>query len=407
MYLGQAGKGTGSGKVVLELKQSLQVGDRLRLHQEDTGERVPFTVRNMILKGRKTSKANSGSHITLEVPALVKKGDSLFKVDSRKAREAEKKKPRIDVANFSSIINKVQRNTKQKVHTVQKSLAAGRSGSGKISASGIRRKRGKSNGKPHLFIKIDNLQMLKSRLPVIPELFLVELNRKTFNDLQHQKKTVKKFHHKMAWCLPPIILENEVDFFSKAIKQLIKNNFTTWQIGHIGQQLFFDKKVGLNLLGDYSLNILNSQALHVLHGLKLQRTQAAIEIDRKGLADILNSKSTANSSVDLGMTVYGTPPLFTGRSMAAHFVYNEPFVSPKNESFVLRKKWNSTVALAENPFSLLPMLSGMAKMGLNYAVIDLCHRRITRKEIEEVGREIAGTKSRRKLSTFNYNGSLL
>ena len=154
IYLGQAGKGTGSGKVVLELKQSLQVGDRLRLHQEDTGERVPFTVRNMILRGRKTSKANSGSHITLEVPALVKKGDSLFKVDSRKAREAEKKKPRIDVANFSSIINKVQRNTKQKVQTVQKSLAAGRSGSGKISGSGIRRKIGKSNGKPHFFIKI-------------------------------------------------------------------------------------------------------------------------------------------------------------------------------------------------------------------------------------------------------------
>ena len=325
----------------------------------------------MTTKGRKTSKANSGNNIILEVPAVVKKGDSLFKVDSRKAREAEKKKSGIDVAYFTPVIKKIQRDIKQKVLTVQKSLAAGRSGSRKISASGMRRKRGKSGVKPHLFIKIDELQVLKSRLPVIPELLLVELNRKTFNDFQHQKKTVKKFHHKMAWCLPPIILENEVDFFNKAIKQLIKNNFRTWQIGHIGQQLFFDKKEGLNLLGDYTLNILNSQGLHVLRALNLQRTQAAIEIDRKGLADILNSKSTANSSVNLGMTVYGTPPLFTARPMAAHFVYNKPFVSPKNESFVLLKKWNSTVALAENPFSLLPMLPEMAKMGLKYAVIDL------------------------------------
>jgi putative protease len=107
------------------------------------------------------------------------------------------------------------------------------------------------------------------------------------------------------------------------------------------------------------------------------------------------------------MTVYGKPPLFTARPMAAHFLYNHPFLSPKNETFVLHKKWNSTVALAEKPFSLLQMLPEMAKMGLKYAVIDLCHHGITRKEIEEIGREIAGRRSRRKLSTFNYNGSLL
>jgi putative protease len=144
-----------------------------------------------------------------------------------------------------------------------------------------------------------------------------------------------------------------------------------WQIGHIGQQLFFDGKERLNLLGDYTLNVLNSQGLYVLHSFKLQRAQAAIEIDRESLGNILGSKSAANSRVDLGLTVYGTPPLFTARPMAKHFLYAQPFVSPKNESFVLRKAWNSTVALAEDPFSLLSMLTEMAKMGLKYAVIDL------------------------------------
>jgi hypothetical protein len=46
-------------------------------------------------------------------------------------------------------------------------------------------------------------------------------------------------------------------------------------------------------------------------------------------------------------------------------------------------------------------------MGMKYAVIDLCHRKITRKENDEIGRELAGKRYRRKLSTFNYNGSLL
>jgi len=238
-------------------------------------------------------------------------------------------------------------------------------------------------------------------------LLLVELNRKTYNDFQHHGKTVKKFQHKMVWCLPPILLENDLEFFSKAINLLIEKNFRTWQIGHVGQQLFFDGKERLNLLGDYTLNILNSQGLYALHSLKLQSTQAAIEIDRESLGDILGSKSAAKAGVDLGMTVYGTPPLFTARPMASHFIYAQPFVSPKGESFVLRKSWNSTVALAENPFSLLAKLSELFGMGVKYAVIDLCHRKIIRKEIDEIGRELAGKRYRRKLSMFNYNGSLL
>jgi putative protease len=211
----------------------------------------------------------------------------------------------------------------------------------------------------------------------------------------------------MVWCLPPVILESEISFFSKAIDQLIKNNFRTWQIGHVGQQILFDRKERLNLSGGYTLNVLNSQGLYVLKEMGLQRVQAAIEIDRQSLRDILISKSAAHSGVDLGLTVYGTPPLFTARLMASHFKYAQPFVSPKGESFVLRKTWNSTVALAENPFSLLAKLTELAEMGVKYAVIDLCHRRITRKEIDEIGREMAGKKYRRKLSTFNYNGSLL
>ena len=211
----------------------------------------------------------------------------------------------------------------------------------------------------------------------------------------------------MVWCLPPVILESEVDFFSKAIDQLIKSNFRTWQIGHVGQQLFFDRKERLKLSGDYTLNVLNSQGLYVLNGLKLQRVQAAIEIDRKSLGDMLRSKSAADSGVDLGMTVYGTPPLFTARPMPAHFIYAQPLVSPKGESFILRKAWNSTVALAENPFSLLAKLTELAEMGVKYAVIDLCHRKITRKEMDEIGRELAGKRYRRKLSTFNYSGSLM
>ncbi|MBW2485652.1 MAG: U32 family peptidase [Deltaproteobacteria bacterium] len=321
LYLGQAGKGTGKGRVSLVLKQPLQVGDRLRLHQEDTGERVAFTLRNVTINGRKVSQAKPGDAIFLEVPAVVMKGDSLYKVASRTAREAEKVQSGVDPSRFNKRTKKLLQKTKKKVSAIQQSLATAQAGRRKKTVAGLRRKRGTAAVVPLLDIKIDDLQVLKFRLPVMPEQLLVELNRKTYNDFQHQKKTVKKYHNRMVWCLPPVILENEISFFSKAINQLLRDNFSNWQIGHVGQLLLFDRKVRLDLSGDYTLNVLNSQGLYVLKDLGLLRAQVVIEIDRESLRDIINSRSAAHSGVGLGMTVYGTPPLFTARSMAAHFKY--------------------------------------------------------------------------------------
>ena len=92
--------------------------------------------------------------------------------------------------------------------------------------------------------------------------------------------------------------------------------------------------------------------------------------------------------------------------MLPHFHYNQPFTSPKGEVFTLRKAYNSTVALAEKPFSLLSRLPELVRLGLQYGVIDLCHRKVEQREIEAIGRELAGRFSRKKLSTFNYLGTL-
>ena len=202
-------------------------------------------------------------------------------------------------------------------------------------------------------------------------------------------------------------MEKDLDFFRKSIGELLKNKFRTWQIAHIGQRLFFAEKDRVNLLGDYTLNVLNSLGLLVLASLQLQRAQVAIEVDKQSLADITGSRTAAKTGVNLGMTLYGTPPLFTARPMPPHFQFDQPFVSPKGEIFILRKAYGSTVALAEKPFSLLSLLPELTRLGVQYGVIDLCHRKIERREIESLGREMAGKGARRKLSTFNYFGNLL
>ncbi len=406
MYLGQAGKSEEKGQVTLTVKQKIQTGDRLRLHQEETGERVAFTLRNLTKNGRKVSQAVPGERVRLEVPARIKKGDSLFKVDSRAARQAEKEQPALKPETFRQMIKKLQPQLKQKISAIHKTLMPGEGRRKKAGSGPQKTGRGRGKAGLSLYVKIDDLQVLKLRLPVVPELFLVALNRKTFTDFQSMKKTIKRFQHKMAWCLPPVIMENDLDFYHRSIRELLQYNFRTWQIAHIGQRLFFAAEDRVNLLGDYTLNILNSLGLFVLASLQLQRSQLAIEADRKSLADLAGSKTAAQAGVGLGLTLYGTVPLFTARPMAAHFHFDQPFVSPRRESFVLHRAFESTLALPEKPFSLLALQPELARLGLQYGVIDLCHHKVDRREIDAMGRELTGKGVRRKLSTFNYFGNL-
>lgn len=407
LYLGRVGKTVGKNRVSLTIRQSLQTGDRLRLHQEKTGERIGFTLRQLLKNGQKTARADRGDNVAIEVPAQVKRGDSLFKVDSRAAREAEKQRSSLVPERFENIIKKRQNKIEQKTASIRKNLTPATCRKRRAALSSGKRVRKFAVTGLSLYIKIDDLQSLKLRLPIIPELFLVELNRRTYSDLYRMKKIVKKFQHKIVWSLPPVILETELEFFKKAAKELIGKNFKTWQVAHISQFQLFTGKDRVNLLGDYHLNILNSQGLAVLDSFHIKRTQVAVEIDKKSLMGLAGSRSAVRSMIDLGLTLYGTVPLFTARSMADHFQYDQPFISPKGETFVLRKAYQSTIALAENPFSLLSRLSELARIGLKYGIIDLCHHKIERRELDEIGRELAGKGARKKLSTFNYFGELL
>jgi len=408
IHLGRVSRVTKNNRAVLSIRQPLQPGDRLRLHQEATGERVAFTLREVEKNGRKTDKAMQGDKISIKIPAEVRIGDSLYKVDSRAGRMAERKQPTINPQQFKKKIASLRQKTKGKTAEIIRRLGRVQGSSRKKVArlARVKKGRGRRLEIPLFAIKIDDLQLLKTRWPVVPEMLLVELSRKTFNSFPKTRKNVKAYHRKLVWTMPPVINEDEIDFFYKAIDMLISNGFKTWEISHIGQLLFFKGKEDIRLLGNYTLNVLNSQALFTLYSLGFQKAQAAIEIDRPSLAEICHSMYPHKSDLSLGLTVYGTPPLFTARPVASHFKYDKPLLSPKKEIFTLKKEWGGTVALAKEPFSLLSYLPELKEMGLDYAVIDLCHRKITRKEIEEIGRQLAGRPRRKRLSSFNYLGTL-
>jgi putative protease len=220
-------------------------------------------------------------------------------------------------------------------------------------------------------------------------------------------KNLRLEPRKIIWSLPPVILESDLDFFTKTIGQLIRRGYRTFQLGHLSQLQFFQKKPRLTLAADYTLNVLNSQALTQLYELGLQQAQAAIETDKHNLVMLSSGGRVMNHAIRLGLTVYSTPPLFTSRLVADHFRYGPQLISPKGEKYVLKKFQGQTIALPESPFSLLPELPELAAMGLDYGVIDLCHQKLKSFDLELLSRRLAGKGRGRRLSTFNYHGRLL
>jgi putative protease len=227
-----------------------------------------------------------------------------------------------------------------------------------------------------------------------------------------------------------VILEADLEFYRESIAHLRDSGYNAWQIGHIGQRLLFEagaqavaepggespppgRKKGrpgpppperLLLFGDYTLNVLNSMSVQALAGLGLNNVQLAIETDRQNLFDVLGHKN----ALPMGMTIYGLPPLFTARLASPLFKYDQPLVSPKGEVIVLKQCWGQTVAVADQPFSLLPYSPELAGRGVAYGVVDLSHMRPKPDDLVAAFRQ-SGQPGRggRRFSTFNYTGTLL
>jgi putative protease len=400
IFLGRIDRVVGKGQAVITLKAPLASGDRLRLHRETNGERLSFTASRIEVEGRKVQQAEARAVLTIPQPFAA--GDSLYKVDSRAGRELARGRSNIDPGRFAAKIEALCR--RPLATTIMRDIT-GRDG--KDHRPGRRGPQGRGgSGSLPLWLKTDTLSLVQTRSPFAVERIVVVLGRELFARFL-KLKNARLEPRRIVWGLPPVIQESELGFFAQAINRLQHQGFRTFQIGHLGQLQFFPSRSNLSLIGDYTLNILNGQGLVALHDFGLQQAQVSIETDKQNLLQILNCGREAGVNIRLGMTVYGTPPLFTARLVADHFRYGRPLVSPKGERFVLDKLQGLTIALAERPFSLLHVLPELAAMGVGYGVIDLCHQKVKPADLDHLARLMAGKARGRRLATFNYEGQLL
>jgi putative protease len=249
---------------------------------------------------------------------------------------------------------------------------------------------------------------LRERLPVKPQRIILPLNRSNLRQLG----ALRKVQAKIIWQLPPILHESELAWTAEQIKRLTAAGWFRFNLGHCSQTALFPKRKGLELCGQYTLNLLNSAALNAAAQLLgLSAALLSIESEAATLtAALRHFRQRGKAKLRLGVYAYGRPPLFTSRLADSHFRWQQPFLSPKQERFFLEQQNGLTVARAAQPFSLLQQRQDIAETGVDFLVLDFSAG--VRKEAAIVSSLLGRSSGRGKgrppeLLTGNFTGRLV
>jgi len=400
----------------LTLKTVLAVGDRVRLHAEPSGDRFAFTVKELRMAGQAIQKAVLGSKIQILVPDWEHLNHSkhidVYRVDVKQSRSDKKPK----LLNFDTCRTALQKITDKNKNFVLEVLEDVAPVLEADELAGITRKpklTGKKGGKSskkekfplEFWLRMDHARTLLGKLPFTPDRFLLPVTKENVALTGQLKAYLGRRMRDLTWCLPAIVFESEQNKLQKQLQQLIRSGFRSFQLGHITQFTYFGKE-RVYLSSDFTVNLMNSQAVKLMEEGGMEYVQLSIESDRKIITELIARMKRKHSNVKLGLSVYGAPALFTARLDPDHFNYNKTVISPKQEQFALIKKDNVTATVPVRPFSLLPYLYDLKGVGLDYAVIDISNLNAGKKQLEELAGRISGSGKFSKLPTFNYLGTL-
>jgi len=410
------------------LKHDLAVGDRLRLHAEPSGERVPFTLKSLFVEGHPAECASAGVKVSFALPAGFSAPASghveVYKVDQASLTGNSDELARLTAgckAKLTSFNGKIQR----KVSLISGEFqverdVVGDSPRNTVSAPSVRKGEGdRASARlwPELWLKVDAAKSLRHNILNFPfTQYLLVANDQTLAEVSVVKRLMGNRARQLIWSLPPVILVNELEKWRRKVRELCRTGFRNFQIGHLSQiELFAGEKV--SLFGDYSLNIMNSQAATLAYEAGVEALQCAIEIDREALDNLrwgiraipVQAGFTGKKlhSLRLGVTVFGAPALYTSRIAAEHFRYEQEVLSPKDEGYIVLKKDGGTQTYPVRPFSLIPFLPELREMGISYGVVDISGRSFSKRELEELAIRLSGKGKASKLPTFNYLGKLI
>lgn len=377
-----------AAQLTVRLRQEVSVGDRLRLHDERSDSGHAFTLRVFRVAGTPRRQAQAGELVemrvadprlcTLRPPFLgtvyrVDLGDRQERISPALARLIARQRPGggEDAAVAAA-----------RAAGLHPAKPRGRSEAGRFHER-RRQTDGQKPRQPQWWLQAASCEALRQRFPFVVSRLLLELNAANMEaTLAGQGRRALR-STALSWVLPPVIVEERLDWYRKAIARVRAAGFSSFQLGHPGQIRLFPEGTGDNaekgfeLFGDASFNLLNHRALAAMAEQGFSGVQFSLETDRATLkAALAAAAQEAGPGPRLplvGLLVYGRPALFTSRLRAPHFRGRHSLLSPHGERYFLKEQEDSLCLYPHQPFSLLAQARELGTLGLDYLVVDIGH----------------------------------
>ncbi len=419
----EAEKGTGASRVLrlqATLQASVKTGDRLRLYEERSGERKSFTLRTMESKGRRIDQAHKGQNVTMVIGDVERylfqrpSHGLLFRVDvsGRTAQQRSTLISTIGATRPPLVSSEGMR--RQLVDLGIETTSKGKGTNSRQKHGSGAEQAIRTGRTPQWWLKVASMEGARLRFPfkvsrVVLDITAANVERALQFPARHGKGPA------LVWALPPLLREEHLPWFHQVIDALRRQGADTFQIGHVSQvALFTDNRLdqtlpAVKIYGDYSCNVLNTAALSEYAQAGLCGVQVSVEVERTTLQQMQTHRmQAANRAGDLqlGVHVYGRPPLFTARLDAPHFQGLRSFASSRGEGYSLERRPEAVYAYSHSAYSLLAHMQEFSRMGIDYLVVDISHGQ-PKKNVFDVSALFAGRGELPPVITGNFTSGLV
>ncbi len=413
----------GAPSLQVLLQATVNLGDRLRLYDERTGDRKSFSLRSLEVNGKKVDRGQSGQTVTIGLYGMESGSlrssfqGVLFRVDV--SGRAENQKSALVRSAAQVQLPPLDGVGIEKMLAAVSQPVAGGKESASVQSRPRRQGPDRAGGSsaPEWWIRVHSLEALGQRYPFKVAKVVLDLNKRNVGQyLQYQMR--KNFRQtSLIWALPPVINEGLLPWYQEAIVQVLDQGRGRFQISHIGQIALFtvdggsDVAAGIELYGDSTCNVLNNPALQAWAARGMSGVQFSLETDRSNLSAALahyagsGRTPTGQGRMQVGLQLYGRPPLFTARLDAPHFQGHRTLVSSRGERYYLDRQDEAVYVRSHAAFSLLQFAGDLAKIGLDYFVVDVSQGQL-KKECAEVTALLSGRGDLPEVFSGNYAGIL-
>lgn len=334
------------GKALIVLRRDLQPGDRLRPESGENREKAAFTVAELLsADGSRVSSGKPGERVMLAAPAGLASGDRLFRI-------GKKSKP------ASELWTQLKRET-HLAKPFRKSYQ------GKQVQEFFDSSVDPRGEEDVLVIKVGEIRDVTHALGTGAKKVILTATRHNLERMATRRFTSAQ-KDRIAWSLPVLLSDRDTEYYRPAVKWFLEKGYRTWELNNWGHFDFFRLDPGANLIAGARFNIRNQAASAAVAREGCRWSVLSWEITNQELLDFGRGPF---SNVPL-VTVFCWPSLFTSRLYPA-LQEDKPFTTPRNETYLMRKKGAFTFIYADRPVNWTGKLDILRGYGYRHFLIDL------------------------------------